>query len=144
MILSFNFKNFFSPMPRTFMRSSIRSKGPFFSRNSRMRFAVDVPMPGSSFRSSSVAWFKLILRFYSGSAQRAEAQNRNAKTLNIQVETSFFILSSLLRFYLTQRSSPKICKGFFQRPPKYHCSRRFPQRAAMTAPRAKKVPNGSG
>ena len=43
----FSLRKLFSPIPRTFMRSSTFLKPPLFSRYSRIRSAVDLPMPGS-------------------------------------------------------------------------------------------------
>jgi hypothetical protein len=53
----FSFRKFFSPMPFTFIRSSIFLKPPFFCRNSRMRCAAFAPIPGSD---SSCAWVAVL------------------------------------------------------------------------------------
>src|SRR5687768_7988037 len=54
----FSFRKFFSPIPRTFIRSSIFLKPPLLSRYSRIRSAVDLPMPGSVSSWAIVAVFR--------------------------------------------------------------------------------------
>ena len=53
-------RNDFSPMPRTFIRSSIFLKPPFFWRYSMILAAVAGPMPGSVSSSALEAVFRLI------------------------------------------------------------------------------------
>ena len=59
-ISAFIFRKLFSPMPRTFIKSSTFLKPPFFCRYSRIRSAVDFPIPGSVSSWATVAVFKLI------------------------------------------------------------------------------------
>ncbi len=56
----FSFRKLFSPTPRTFIRSSTFLNDPFFCRYSRMRSAVDFPMPGSVSSCATLAVFRLI------------------------------------------------------------------------------------
>ena len=56
----FSLRKLFSPMPFTFIRSSIRLKLPLLVRYSRIRSAVLRPMPGSVSSCSSVAVLRLI------------------------------------------------------------------------------------
>src|SRR5687768_2278606 len=59
-INAFIFRKLFSPMPRTFIRSSTFLKPPFFCRYSRIRSAVDLPMPGRVSSWATLAVFRLI------------------------------------------------------------------------------------
>src|SRR5262249_49583525 len=52
-------RKLFSPMPRTFIRSSGFLKLPFFCRYSMIRSAVALPMPGSASSCAAVAEFRL-------------------------------------------------------------------------------------
>src|SRR5204863_9623741 len=56
----FNFRKFFSPMPRTFISSSGFLKPPFFCRYSTIRSAVALPMPGSASSCAAVAVLRLM------------------------------------------------------------------------------------
>jgi hypothetical protein len=56
----FSFRKLFSPTPRTFIKSSIFLNDPFFCRYSRMRSAVDLPMPGNVSSCATLAVFRLI------------------------------------------------------------------------------------
>src|SRR4051812_27787144 len=56
----FSFRNAFSPMPFTFIRSSGFLNVPFFCRYSRIRSAPFAPMPGRVSSCACVAVFRLI------------------------------------------------------------------------------------
>jgi hypothetical protein len=56
---AFSLRKFFSPMPLTFIRSSIFLNGPFFWRYSRIRSAIFAPIPGRFSRSVADAVLRL-------------------------------------------------------------------------------------
>src|SRR5687768_11402102 len=67
-ISGFIFKKLFSPMPRTFIRSSTFLNPPFFCRYSRMRSAVVFPIPVSVSSCATVSVFVLIVPADAGAA----------------------------------------------------------------------------